>query len=42
MAISNNLEELAQIFEIYGVNNGKLVKFERNIPFESFVVKRKV
>ena len=41
MGISQNLNELEQYFDIYGYFKGEWVKFEKNVPYESFLVNRK-
>jgi hypothetical protein len=41
IGISQNLNELEQYFDIYGQNKGEWVKFEKNVPYEAFLVNRK-
>ena len=42
MGIAQNLEELEQYFYIFGFYKEKWVKFEKNKPFEAFLVNRKI
>jgi hypothetical protein len=41
IGISQNLDELEDFFYIYGQNKGKWVKFEKNVPYDAFLVNRK-
>jgi hypothetical protein len=41
MSISNNLNELENYFEIFGVFEGEIIRFEKNIVFEAFLIKKK-
>ena len=41
MGISNNLDFIVQDFEIHGLKNDSWFKFERNVDYEAFLIKRK-
>jgi hypothetical protein len=41
MGISNNLAEILQSFEVYGLVNNVWYDFERNTEYEAFLIKRK-
>lgn len=41
MGISSNLDEIRADFEIYGLKNGKWVKFSKRTDYEAFLVRRK-
>jgi hypothetical protein len=41
IAISPLLNEISADFELYGVKNGVLQKFKRNVNYDAFLVKRK-
>src|SRR5580704_10085006 len=42
MAVGLNIEELSSIFNIYGIENGAIVPFEKNKGISAFLVKRKI
>lgn len=41
MAISKLLEDVKSEFSVYGIINGDILDFQRNVNYESFLVKRK-
>lgn len=41
MGISNNLAEILQSFDVYGLVNNAWFNFERNTEYEAFLIKRK-
>lgn len=41
IGITNNLEDIKQYFEIYGMKNRMWHKFEKGVDYEAFLVKRK-
>jgi hypothetical protein len=41
IAISKNLLELQTYFDIYGYKDKKWIKFEKNLAYKAFLVKRK-
>lgn len=41
IAISKNLDELKEYFNVLGLHKNKWVIYEKNIPYDSFAVKRK-
>jgi len=41
MGISNNLDEIRADFEIYGLRNGKWVRFTRGVDYDAFLARRK-
>ncbi len=41
MVIANNFDEISTIFNVFGIIGNKVLKFERNVSFDSFVFKRK-
>lgn len=42
MGISNNLTEISQIFDVYGLVEDVWYDFERNIEYDAFLIKRKI
>jgi hypothetical protein len=42
IGISNNLTEIIQRFDVYGLVNNVWYDFERNTEYEAFLVKRKI
>jgi len=42
MGISNNLDFIVQDFEIHGLKNDSWFKFERNVDYEAFLIKKKI
>jgi hypothetical protein len=42
MAIGRNITEIAILFEILGLKNGRFIKFSMGINFEAFLVKNKL
>jgi Family of unknown function (DUF6934) len=41
IGITNNLADILQDFEIYGLKNGEWMEFEKNTDFDAFLVRRK-
>jgi hypothetical protein len=41
IGITNNLTEILQDFDLYGMRDGKWKKFNKGIEYEAFLVKRK-
>lgn len=41
MGIANNLAEIAENFEVYGLKNGEWVKFTTRVNYDAFLVRRK-
>ncbi len=41
MGIASNLEEIAQLLDVYGFHTDSWSKFERNVNYEAFLVIRK-
>jgi len=42
IGISNNLTEISQIFDVYGLVGDIWYDFERNIDYDAFLIKRKI
>lgn len=41
IGISNNLAEILQDFDIYGLMNGEWYEFKKNIAYDAFLIRRK-
>ena len=42
MSIANNLEEIKTDFLIWGEKKGKWHRFEKNVEYDAFLIKRKM
>ena len=41
MGIANNLNDISQTFDVYGLIGDVWFKFEKNVDYEAFLIKRK-
>lgn len=42
MGISNNLTEISQVFDVYGLIGDAWYEFEKNTEYDAFMIKRKI
>lgn len=42
IGIANNLAEIVQDFDVYGLKDGEWYRFEKNVDYGAFLVRRKI